>query len=60
MIRNILGEIFDISPTGNKIEVSQAGIARHENGKMVEEREDFDLLGIYRQHGWEVKPKEEK
>jgi limonene-1,2-epoxide hydrolase len=34
------------------------GIIRIENGKIVEMREEFDVLGLYQQLGMELKPKE--
>ena len=47
-----------IPATGNKFEISSTFIIRIENGKVVEEREDFDLLGFMQQLGMELKPKE--
>jgi steroid delta-isomerase-like uncharacterized protein len=52
------GEFMDIPPTGNKIEVSGIIICRIENGKIVEEWEDADMLGFMQQLGMEMKPKE--
>jgi len=49
-----------IPATGNKFEMSSTFIIRIENGKVVEEREDFDQLGFWQQLGKELKPKEEK
>jgi steroid delta-isomerase-like uncharacterized protein len=54
------GEFIGISPTGKKYEMSAIWIARIENGKIIEQREDFDMLGLYQQLGMELKPKEEK
>jgi len=54
------GEWRGIPSTGNKFEISSTFIVRIENGKVVEEREDFDQLGFLQQLGWELKPKEEK
>jgi len=54
------GEFQGIPATGNKIESSGSWIARIENGKLVEVREDADLLGMMQQLGMELKPKEEK
>ncbi len=34
-------------------------ISRIENGKIVEEREEVDILGMMMQLGLELKPKEE-
>jgi steroid delta-isomerase-like uncharacterized protein len=52
------GEFQGIPATGNKIEISSTFIIRIENGKVVEEREDFDMLGMMTQLGMELKPKE--
>jgi predicted ester cyclase len=49
-----------ISATGNKIEVSSICIFRIEKGKVVELRQDADMLGLMQQFGMELKPKEEK
>ncbi len=54
------GEFQGIPATGNKIESSGSWIARIENGKIVEVREDADLLGMMQQLGMELKPKEAK
>jgi len=43
---------------GNKFEISSTFIIRIENGKVVEEREDFDQLGFLQQLGMELMPKE--
>ena len=53
------GEWQGIPATGNKIEGCGMWIARIENGKIVEVREDYDLLGWMQQLGMELKPKEE-
>ena len=55
-----VGEFMGIPATGNKYETSGIGIIRIENGKVVEFREDFDMLGLMQQLGMELKPKEEK
>ena len=47
-----------ILPTGNKVEVSSIVIFRIENGRVVEERQDADMLGFMQQLGMELKPKE--
>jgi steroid delta-isomerase-like uncharacterized protein len=52
------GEFMGIPPTGNKLEISGILITRIENGKIVEEREDYDTLGAMQQLGMELKPKE--
>jgi steroid delta-isomerase-like uncharacterized protein len=54
------GDWNGLPATGNKFEMSSTFIIRIENGKVVEEREDFDQLGFWQQLGWELKPKEEK
>ena len=56
------GEIEEmgIPATGNKVEVSSIIIFRIENGKVVEERQDADMLGLMMQLGMELKPKEEE
>ena len=55
-----VGEFMGIPATGNKYETSGIFIIRIENGKVVEFREDFDMLGLYQQLGMELKPKEEE
>ena len=52
------GEWLGIPATGNKIEVSGIMIHHIENGKVVEDREEFDMLGFMEQLGMELKPKE--
>ncbi len=54
------GEFAGIPATGNKIECSGIMITRIENGKDVEDRDDYDALGFMQQLGMELKPKEEK
>lgn len=49
-----------ISATGNPVEVSSIVIVRIENGKIVEEWQEADMLGFMQQFGFELKPKEEK
>lgn len=46
-----------IPPTGNKIALSAVAIFRIKDGLVVEEAEDADLLGLYRQLGMELKAK---
>jgi len=53
-------EEMGISATGNKIEVSSICIFRVEKGKVVEIRQDADMLGLMQQFGFELKPKEGK
>ncbi len=55
-----VGEFMGIPATGNKYETSGIGIIRIENGKIVEMRDEFDMLGLYQQLGMELKPKEAK
>ncbi len=54
------GDWRGVPATGKKFEMSSTFIVRIENGKVVEEREDFDQLGFLQQLGWELKLKEEK
>jgi len=54
------GEFMGIPATGNKYETSEISISRIENGKIVEQREELDMLGLYQQLGMELKPKEGK
>jgi len=54
------GEFQGIPATGNKIEMSGILITRIENGKIVEDRDESDMLGFMQQLGMELKPKEEK
>jgi steroid delta-isomerase-like uncharacterized protein len=50
------GEHQAIPGTGKKIEVSGIMIHRIENGRIVEDREEFDMLGLNQQLGMELKP----
>ena len=52
------GEFQGIPATGNKIEISGVMISRIENGKIVEDKEELDQLGMMMQLGMELKPKE--
>ena len=54
------GEFAGLPATGNKSEMSGIMIHRIENGKVVEEREESDMLGFMEQLGMELKPKEVK
>ncbi len=56
------GEIEEmgIPATGNEVEISSIIIFRIENGKVVEERQEADMLGFMLQFGMELKPKEAK
>jgi steroid delta-isomerase-like uncharacterized protein len=50
------GEFMGIPATGNKYETSEISISRIENGKIVEQREELDKLGLYQQLGMELSP----
>ncbi len=52
------GEFMGIGATGNKVESSGIMITRIENGKIVKDKEDYDVLGMMTQLGMELKPKE--
>ena len=52
------GEFLGIPATGNKIEFSVIVIFQIKDGKIVEMREDADMLGFMQQLGMELKPKE--
>ena len=52
------GEFQGIPATGNKVEMSGFMMARIENGKIVEDKEEYDGLGFMQQLGMELKPKE--
>ena len=52
------GEFEGIPATGNKIESGGIVMTRIENGKIVEDKEEVDLLGLMMQLGMELKPKE--
>ena len=52
------GEFQGIPATGNKIEFSGVMITRIESGKIVEDKEELDQLGLMMQLGMELKPKE--
>jgi steroid delta-isomerase-like uncharacterized protein len=54
------GTFMNIPPTGNKFEVNLINMSRVKNGKIVEEREDYDSLGLMQQLGLELKPIEAK
>ncbi len=53
-------EEMGISATGKKMEVSSIVIFRIEKGKVVELRQEADMLGFMQQFGFEHKPKEEE
>ena len=52
------GEFQGIPATGNKVEMSGFMMTRIENGKIVEDKEEYDGLGFMMQLGMELKPKE--
>jgi len=54
------GEYYGIPATGNKIEFGVIDIFHIKEGKIVENREEIDSLGLMRKLGMELKPKEEK
>ena len=54
------GDLPGFPATGNKFEYSAIVFARIENGKIIEEKIEFDELGFMLQLGMELKPKEEK
>jgi predicted ester cyclase len=45
-----------ISSTGKKIDIGSVMIVRIENGKIVEQREDADFLGLIMQLGMDLRP----
>ncbi len=53
-------EYQGLPPTGNKFESGGVWTARIMDGKLVEVREEADVLGWMQQLGMELKPKEEK
>lgn len=52
-------EYRGISPTGKKIDSSAIFFVRMENGKIVEEREEADVLNVMQQLGLELQPNQE-
>lgn len=51
-------EFSGIPATGASVEISQILICRFTNGKLVELREEVDLLGLYQQLRMELQPKQ--
>ena len=51
-------EWFGVPHSGKKFEIGGIFTFRIENGKIVEHREDADVLGMLQQLGMELKPKE--
>ena len=54
------GEFNGIPATGETIEMGVIAIFHFKDGKIVEAREEGDMLGMMTQLGMELKPKEEK
>jgi steroid delta-isomerase-like uncharacterized protein len=52
------GEFQGIQGTENKVEFNGFDMFRIQDGKIIEEREETDMLGLYQQLGMELKPKE--
>ena len=52
------GELMGLPATGTKIETSTIYIFSIKDGKIVEIREELDMLGVMTQLGLELKPKE--
>ena len=52
------GEYQGIPPAGEKIESSAIFIVKIENGRVIEEREEVDILNVMQQLGMELKPNE--
>ena len=50
-------EYLGIPATGNKVKVSSILIFRIQNGKIIEEREEADMLGAMMQLGMQLMPK---
>ena len=53
-------EWFGIPPSGKKFESGGIFILKIENGKVIEQWEDYDLLGTMTQLGMELKPSDKK
>jgi len=54
------GELEGVPTTGNSFTMSGFTVFRLVDGKIAEEWEDWDWLGLYQQLGMELKPKEAK
>jgi len=54
------GEFAGIPATGNRVEVSSILLWRLKDGKIIEEREEANMLGLMQQLGMELKPKKVK
>ncbi len=54
------GAFQGILPTGNKFELYLMNMSRFKNGKVIEEREEYDGLSLMQMLGMELKPREVK
>jgi steroid delta-isomerase-like uncharacterized protein len=54
------GEFQGIPATGNKVKMSGFMMTRIENGKIVEDKEEYDGIGFMMQLGMELMPKGKK
>jgi len=54
------GDLEGLPPTGNAMEVSSIEIFTIKDGKIIEERQEADMLGMMTQLGMELKPREAK
>jgi len=54
------GDFQGIPATGGKVKGSEIVIFRMQDGKVVEERAESDMLGVMMQIGMELKPKEKE
>jgi len=52
------GKLQEIPPTGKKIKLTGIIIQRFSKGKVVEEWEEYDQLGMMKQLGMELRPME--
>ena len=53
------GELMGIAPTGNEVAITGITITRIEDGKIVEEWENWDALGMMQQIGAVPSPEEQ-
>ena len=51
------GALQEIQPTGKKMSITGISIYRLSDGKIVEEWEEFDQIGMMKQLGMELQPK---
>jgi len=54
------GTFSGIPATGNRFEISGMNLCCFKNGKIIEEREELNMLSLFEQLGMELKPKEVK